>query len=128
MKSEGIILVGVLGFCALFGAGVSQVLAPVAQSVESMINDSSTETVTAETDESLRDALAVRYPNAVISDEALDSLSCGEETSWLGNKECYDGPTDAAKRYGKAMIAMEQGKPPVYVQLVSMPAGAFLLK
>jgi hypothetical protein len=130
MKSESLILASVLGACALFGVGTSKLVAPVTHSVETMFEEGAAEskTVTENSAVSLRESLAGHYPNAIITDEALDSLSCGEETSWLGHKDCFEGPTKEAKRYGKANVVMEEGKPPVYVQLVTMPAGAFLIK
>jgi hypothetical protein len=127
MKSEGLILAGVLGVCALFGVGVSQVATPaVKQTVESISHQSTEESAPVAANESLRESLAAHYPKVELTDEILQSLTCGEEKDWLGNKDCYEGPTKEVKRYGTASVIMD-GKT-VYVQLVSMPAGAFLVK
>lgn len=128
MKSEGLILASVLGVCALFGVGVSQVAAPaVTQTVESVSHGITgiTESSGGSTDSqsSLRESLAAHYPKANITDEQLESLSCGE-ADWMGNKDCYKGATDKLKEYGTANIIID-GKLK-YVHLISTPAGAFL--
>lgn len=128
MKSEGLILASVLGVCALFGVGVSQVAAPaVTQTVESVSHGITgiTESGGGSTDSqsSLRESLAAHYPKADITDEQLESLSCGE-ADWMGNKDCYKGATDKLKEYGTANIIID-GKLK-YVHLISTSAGAFL--
>lgn len=129
MKSEGLILASVLGVCALFGVGVSQVAAPaVTHTVESVsqgINGvaGSSEPSTNNSTSSLRESLSAHYPKADITDEQLESLSCGE-ANWMGNKDCYNGGTDQIKQYGTANIIID-GKLK-YVRLISTQAGAFL--
>jgi hypothetical protein len=128
MKSEGLILASVLGVCALFGVGVSQVAAPaVTQTVESVSHGitgiAESSGTSTDSQSSLRESLAAHYPKADITDEQLESLSCGE-ADWMGNKDCYKGATDKLKEYGTANIIMD-GKVK-YVHLISTPAGAFL--
>jgi hypothetical protein len=129
MKTEGLILTGVIGFCALFGVGVSQASAPMVHSIEgtvSEIKDSNSDTGSEASIDSLRTALKAHYPNLEVSDEALNSLSCAEETGFVGQKSCYKGATKEVKRYGKAAVVMDGTT--VGVQLASMPGGAYLLK
>lgn len=129
MKTEGLILTGVISFCALFGVGVSQASAPMVNSIEgtvSEIKESNSDTGSEASIESLRNDLKAHYPNLEVSDEALNSLSCAEETGFMGQKSCYKGATKEVKRYGKANIVMD-GKASA-VQLASMPGGAYLLK
>lgn len=128
MKSEGLILASVLGVCALFGVGVSQVAAPaVTQTVESVSHGitgiAESGGTSTDSQSSLRESLAAHYPKADITDEQLESLSCGE-ADWMGNKDCYKGATDKLKEYGTANIIID-GKVK-YVHLISTPAGAFL--
>lgn len=129
MKNEGLILASVLGFCALFGMGVSQVATPVvsgiAESVSVQVQNGSEESSAETPQQALKDSLTAHYPNIVFTEDQLSSLACGEE-NWFGNKDCYEGPTKEVKKYGSANIVMD-GKP-TYVRLVSMPAGAFLNK
>jgi hypothetical protein len=120
MKSEGFILVAVLGICSLVGVGASQAVAPVLESVNLSAEES-----TPETFDTLRQDLTAHYKDLDVTDEALLSLACGEE-GFLGQKDCYEGPTTDVTKYGTAEVVL--GGKTVTVQLTSMPAGAFLLK
>lgn len=124
MKSEGIILVSVLGLCSLFGFGVSQVASPTIESLN--LGSEQTTTATAETYDKLKQDLKANYPDIVIDDEDLASLACAEASGPFGQKSCYEGSTPTAKKYGKATITIKGET--VTVQLASMPPGAFLIK
>ena len=124
MKSEGLILASVIGICGLFGLGVSQATAPVVHSVESMVSDSGAQQA-GKIPASLKKDLEAHYPGIVLSDDALTSLACGP-ANFLGQKDCYNGPTTELKKYGKATVTVRNT--PTYVQLTSMPSGAFLYK
>lgn len=119
MKTNGIIVAGVLGVCALIGFGTSQLVSPVLES----INLSSAEPEQ-ESYVELRSELAADYPNAVITDDDLESLACSVHLVVI--KDCYEGPTDTPTRYGSADIEID-GKT-VTAQLAAMPGGAFLLQ
>lgn len=137
MKNEGgIILASVLGVCALFGVGVSEVSAPVAHSVETTVSGvsskgTSNENSTKVPNQTLKNDLMSHYPTLEITDEALTSLACVKSDAppfafWAQGDTCYTGSTKEVKKYGKANVKMD-GKI-TYVQLASVPAGAVLLK
>ena len=128
MKSaSNIILAAVLGSCALFGYGVSKAVDPVLDGASAPFSQSSApEKSDAESVLDLRKELESKYEKVVFTDQQLSDLQCGADTDWLGNKDCYKGATNEAKKYGSANVIMD-GKP-TYVRLVSMPAGAFLNK
>lgn len=120
MKNEGIILASVLVICGAVGVGVSQVATPALKSVNLTAEES-----TPETYDVLKKDLKAHYPDLEVTDEALESLACGE-AGLFGQKDCYEGPTKEIKKYGTAQVVLKGQT--VTVQLNSMPAGAFLLK
>lgn len=120
MKSQSVILASVLVVCGAFGFGVSQAVTPVLKSI-----DLAAEKSTPETHDVLKQDLKAHYSDLEITDEALESLACGE-AGLFGQKDCYEGPTKEIKKYGTAQVVLKGQT--VTVQLTSMPAGAFLLK
>lgn len=127
-NSSGIILASVLGACALFGFGVSQITAPLTEGVSSSMK--AEKEVKSSAVSNLRADLEAGYDNIVIQDEDLEDLECASGfTSFKGifdNSECYQGPTDTPVRYGMADVEIDGVT--VTVQLASMPGGAYLLR
>lgn len=129
MKNGSLILVSVLALCGLFGFGVSQASKPLVQSIDSSVQEMTSVESSPENYDLLENDLKAHYKDIVLTEENLQSLSCKESdaTPFLFSKQnCYSGPTQDVTKYGTSQVVM--GGENVTVQLVSMPAGAFLIK
>lgn len=125
MKTEGLILVGVLTACVLVGVGVGKAVVPaVSRAVQSEKETSRDQEELAASKLMLGKDLRAGYrENIVITDEILDQLVCTEEGS-SQETDCYNGPTKEKTYYGKANVTLK-GKTQ-YVQLTSSPNAAYL--
>lgn len=126
MKTEGLVLLGVVGFCILVGVGVSKTVPSVSQAISSKEEEAHEKEELAASKLTLGKELRAGYrENIEINDEMLDNLVCSQEDSSEA-KKCYAGPNPTEEKiyYGKAEVVLQGETIPV--QLTSSYGSTYL--